>query len=114
VNGLTPHNRTDEAFYVIEGSLNVFVNGQVHRLKAGDYVFIPRGTPDAQGNPDSTPNHILLTITPAGFDQLLRFRAELLTKTKFGTPEFNAAMEVKQKEYDIERLGPTPPGLGDR
>ncbi len=111
VTGWHRHNRTDEAFYVIEGTLNVFLNGQVHRLRAGDYVFIPRGTPHAQGNPEATPNRLLVTITPAGFDELLKYRAELLTNVAQGSREFTAAMAAKQKDYDIEPLGPTPDGL---
>ena len=55
ITGLHRHDRTDETFYVIEGQLRVWVDGQVHRLNPGDYVFIPRGTPHAQGNPEPTP-----------------------------------------------------------
>jgi mannose-6-phosphate isomerase-like protein (cupin superfamily) len=113
LTGLHRHNRTDEAFYVIEGRLNVFVNGTVHRLRAGDFIFIPRGTPHAQGNPANTPNHLLLTITPAGFDELLKYRAQLLARMAQSSPEFAAAMAAKQKEYDIEPLGPTPAGLAE-
>ena len=68
----------------------MFVNAQAHRLRAGDYVFIPRRTPHAQGQ-----------------------SGELLTKMAQGSAEFAAAMAVKQKDYDIEPLGPTPPGLAE-
>jgi quercetin dioxygenase-like cupin family protein len=111
VTGLHRHNRTDEAFYVVEGSLNVFLHGQVHHLGPGGYVFIPRGTPHAQGNPSDMPNKILLTITPAGFEEGLRYRTELLKTMKFGSPEFVQAMAKIQKMQDIEQLGPTPSGM---
>lgn len=34
----------DEAFYVVSGTFTVFVNGRLHALPAGSFVFIPRGT----------------------------------------------------------------------
>jgi mannose-6-phosphate isomerase-like protein (cupin superfamily) len=111
VTSLHRHNHTDEAFYVVEGALNVFVAGAIHRLRAGDYVFVPRGMPHAQGNPNSTDNRVLVTVTPAGFEELLQYRADLLTKMKEGTPEFDKLMAAKRKDQDFEALGPTPPGL---
>ena len=44
------HNFTDEAYYVLEGTLTLFIEGKSHKLGAGSYVFIPKGTPHAQGN----------------------------------------------------------------
>jgi mannose-6-phosphate isomerase-like protein (cupin superfamily) len=111
VTGLHRHNRTDEAFYVVEGSLNVFIDGRVHRLGPGGYAFIPRGTPHAQGNPTNTPNKVVLTITPAGFEEGLRYRTELLKTMKFGSPEFLTAMTKMRQVQDLEQLGPTPPGM---
>jgi len=111
VTGLHRHNKSDESFFVMEGALNVFVGGEIHRLRAGDYVFVPRGTPHAQGNPDKTVNRILVTLSPAGFEQVLKFRAELLTKFKPGSPEYETVMAERRKDEDIELLGPTPPGL---
>ena len=44
------HNRTDEAFYILEGVLTVKINDVTSEYPAGSYVLIPRGTPHAQGN----------------------------------------------------------------
>jgi mannose-6-phosphate isomerase-like protein (cupin superfamily) len=111
VTGLHRHNRSDESFFVMEGALNVFVDGMIHRLRAGDYVFVPRGTPHAQGNPETVVNRVLVTLTPAGYAQVLKYRAELLTKLKAGSPDYEAAMAERRKDEDIELLGPTPAGL---
>jgi mannose-6-phosphate isomerase-like protein (cupin superfamily) len=43
--GLHRHNRMDEPFYVVRGTLTVYVEGQLRTLPAGSFVLIPRGTP---------------------------------------------------------------------
>src|SRR5262249_3358291 len=38
------HSAEDELFYVLEGEPEVWVNGQLHRLRPGDVVAFPAGT----------------------------------------------------------------------
>jgi len=38
------HDATDEALYVMEGRLELHLDGQIHLLTAGDYAYIPAGT----------------------------------------------------------------------
>lgn len=42
----------EEIYHVVEGTLNVTVNGKVYTAKAGDAVFFPKGAKLAFGSPD--------------------------------------------------------------
>ena len=76
-----------------------------------DSADIETCTLHAQGNPEKIPNVCCSRSPPAGFDQLPKYRAELLAKIPQDSPAFTAAMAAKQVDFDIERLGPTPEGL---
>lgn len=43
----------DEVDYVVEGVLHVTIDGQVHEAKAGDVVFIPKGSKIVFGTPSA-------------------------------------------------------------
>ena len=100
------HNRTDEAFYVLEGSLTVRTNDETVDYPAGSYVFIPRGTPHAQGNRGKVPVRVLLTMTPGGFEQSFLDRVNLFKTVKPDDPEFRRMRDelTKNSKVDVERI----------
>ena len=100
------HNRTDEAFYVLEGIFTVYLDGQTHELAAGSYVFIPRGTPHAQGNRGKNPVKLLLTMTPGGFERSFEDRVELMRTIKPDDPDFRKKRQELRikKGHDVEPI----------
>lgn len=102
------HNRMDEAFYVVGGTFSVFVDGKLHRLRPGGFVFIPRRTPHAQGNSSDGPVKILSLFSPAGWEESARDRAALHSRHPAGTPEFSKRIAEVFARHDIEILGPSP------
>lgn len=102
------HNRMDEAFYVVSGLFTVFVEGRLHQLRPGAFVFIPRGTPHAQGNASSGTVKILSIFSPGGWEQSARDRAALHAEHPAGTPEFSRRIGEVFAKHDIEVLGPSP------
>ena len=100
------HNRTSEAFYILEGVLTVKIRETTAEYPAGSYVLIPPGTPHAQGNRGKVPVRLLLTMTPGGFERSFRDRAELMKTMKPGDPEFRKKrLETAAKfNYDVEFL----------
>ena len=38
------HHKQDETFIFLEGTFDVEIDGQLHRMSAGDTAFIPKGT----------------------------------------------------------------------
>jgi quercetin dioxygenase-like cupin family protein len=106
--GLHRHNRMDEAFYVVSGEFTLFVSGKLHRLKPGAFVFIPRGTPHAQGNSSSQTVKIVSFFSPAGWEQSARDRAALHAEHPAGSAEFAKRIGGVLEKHDIEVLGPSP------
>ena len=101
------HNYTDETYYVLEGVLTAKFADKTYELSAGSYIVIPRGTPHAQGNLGKVPVKVLLTMTPGGFEQSFKDRAELIKTVKPDHLDFikmREAMMTKGK-YDREYLG---------
>ena len=65
------HDRGDEAFVVLTGSLDVTIDSEVKRLGAGEFVVVPAGTRHTFATVDDTPTSILVTMTPE-IDALVR------------------------------------------
>ena len=101
------HNYTDETYYVLEGVLTAKIADKTYELPAGSYIVIPRGTPHAQGNLGKVPVKVLLTMTPGGFEQSFKDRAELIKTVKPDDPDFIKMREemMNKGKYDREFLG---------
>jgi len=101
------HIYTDEAYYVLEGVLTAQIGEKRYDLPAGSYILIPHGTPHAQGNLGKAPVRVLLTMTPSGFEESFRDRADILKTAKPDDPNFIKKREemMIKKKYDREFLG---------
>ena len=66
------HRDVDEGFYVIEGELTVWAGDDVTVLNAGDFVLAPRGVPHTIKNTAAGDTRVLVTSTPAGFEDFVR------------------------------------------
>jgi quercetin dioxygenase-like cupin family protein len=62
------HHNEDEAFYVLEGSVTVFVGDEQLELSQGAFALVPRGVPHAY-LVTSDVARMLVTFSPAGFDE---------------------------------------------
>lgn len=58
------HNLDDEAWYVLEGVLNVAAGDKIVEVRAGSGVTVPMGTPHTYWNPGPGPARYLLVMTP--------------------------------------------------
>lgn len=92
------HPDMDETFYVLEGTLELRIGDQTHRLGAGSYAHIPRNTPHAQGSADEKPVRLLVTLSPGEFESFFLDRADLVTSTPRGHPDFQRLyLEIVRK-----------------
>lgn len=62
------HHGEDEAYYVLEGELEVLDGDRTFTARAGSFVYIPRGALHRFQNIGSTPARMLILFTPAGFE----------------------------------------------
>lgn len=62
------HDTEDEAFYVLDGELEILAAERTYTARGGDFVFIPRGTVHAFRNTGTHHARQLLIFTPGGYE----------------------------------------------
>ncbi len=62
------HEREDEWFYVLEGRPAFYRDGRWEEVSPGSTVFVPRRTVHAFKNVGAMTLRLLVTLSPAGFD----------------------------------------------
>ncbi len=79
--GPPPHIHHDqvETFYIVEGQLEVMLDGQVRGAKAGDFLHVSKGSPHSFLNRSQTVAKIVATFVPAGNAE--RFFREAMDET---------------------------------
>ena len=102
------HEREDEAFYILEGALEVMISGQTHQAGPGAFVFLPRPVPHHWRVTSVEPVRMLVFFTPSGveaFFQALSRPAEAPT-----SPDIPDLPKIIQTagEYGIRLAGPPP------
>jgi len=63
------HANEDEAFYLLAGVLDISAGEATFAARAGDFVFLPRGTAHSFTNPGVDAARALILCTPAGLDR---------------------------------------------
>lgn len=106
------HRREDEWFYVIEGELTLWIDGQIINATAGSFVYGPRDIPHTYTVSSDTARFLVVT-QPAGFENFVRALAERAAERVIppsaAEPAGVEAMTRLAAEHGIEILG--PPGI---
>ncbi len=63
------HHAEDEMFYILEGTLTLWVGGRSVMGEAGTFVVVPKSTIHAFKNETDVNVRALIMLTPAGFEQ---------------------------------------------
>ena len=96
------HNREDEFFYVIEGSLKFWVDGNESIVAAGGSVFAPKGSVHAFKNTGKVPARAIVQCTPGGIEVPFRICHELGLKGQVNPQTVTEAMA----QYGVDIMGP--------
>lgn len=97
------HHREDEAFWVLEGDLEIMAGEQKFEAGAGSFVHLPRGIAHAYKNIGATPARFLTLMVPAGLE---RFFEEV------GKPPTDSHSPPPFEEEDVEKLLTAAPKYG--
>lgn len=62
------HQGEDEAYYVLEGELEVLDGDRTITVSAGSFVYVPRGTLHTFKNVGNRPSRMVILVTPAGLE----------------------------------------------
>ena len=94
------HHNEDEAFYVLEGELEIRVGDELHAATPGTLVYGPKGIPHTFRNVGQTPAKMLVTLIPAGFERFFEEVHELGTA---GPPPVDQVVALG-KSYNLDFL----------
>ena len=64
------HSREEEGFYVLDGEITFTVNGERVVAAAGMFANMPVGTPHSFKNEGDRPAKMLISVAPAGLEQM--------------------------------------------
>lgn len=92
------HSNEEESFYVLEGTIDFFVDGRARTARAGELVILPRGSTHAF-LVQSERARALMCITPAGLEQ-----AFLATSEPAPTNALPPALSGPPPREAIERV----------
>jgi quercetin dioxygenase-like cupin family protein len=106
------HHNEDEWFYVLEGELTIWVDGETHVVSVGGFVFGPRDIPHTF-IVSSEQARFLLVTEPGDFAGFVRALAEPAPGPELPpgpptSPDMELVMETAA-QYGLEILG--PPGI---
>ena len=107
VQGPPPHthNSYKEAFLIVEGEMEFFVNGEIKILKAGESIDIPPMTLHTFNNKSDRPCKWINIHSPKGFSEF--FNTLGVPASENGAQERSVAPELIQKviqtagDYDM-------------
>ena len=98
------HSREEEGFYVLEGEITLTVGDQRILATAGMFANMPVGTPHSFKNESSKPAKMLISVAPAGLEQMF---------FEFGVPlAEGATMALPLTKEEIEKLMAVAPKYG--
>lgn len=89
------HHREDEAFWVLEGELEVEVGESTFRAGPGSFVHLPRGVLHSYRNTGDGPARFLTLIVPAGLEAFF---------VEVGKPDTDLSSPPPFGEEDVAKL----------
>jgi mannose-6-phosphate isomerase-like protein (cupin superfamily) len=111
------HHRDDEAFYVVEGEVSLFVGDRHISLTEGQAALAPREVPHSYRVESDTARWLVIN-NPAGFEHFVRAASEPAERDELppaGRPVDSARLAEAAAQQGIEILGPPgtlPAGTG--
>jgi mannose-6-phosphate isomerase-like protein (cupin superfamily) len=96
------HTNEDEIFYLLEGTYEFYLNGEIFIREAGDCVFLPRGVPHTFRVIGKTPGRNLTVMTPGGFE---KFFVEV-SERALAIPQDMAEVKKVAAAYGLQFVGP--------
>jgi mannose-6-phosphate isomerase-like protein (cupin superfamily) len=99
------HPGAEEAFYVLEGQVEVWADGTTSAASRGAFIVVPRGVPHALRRLSTEPVRMLTIVSPPGFERIFAAVAAIGEEELLADPERLANLAA---EYGTEVLGDYP------
>lgn len=103
------HEREDETYYLLQGTLTVQVGGQTMHASAGDCIYLPRGIAHSFRNTGEGRARMLVTATPSGIEKFFEeafYPAGAKQEPPQATPELIGRLIATAAKYGNMILTP--------
>jgi len=80
------HSREEETFYVLAGEITFMVEGDTFTAGPGTFANLPLGSLHNFHNATDQPARMLISVTPAGFEQMLFEAGRVLKPGETASP----------------------------
>jgi quercetin dioxygenase-like cupin family protein len=97
------HSREEEGFYILEGEITFTINGKRVVATAGMFANMPVGTPHSFKNESNKPAKMLISVAPAGLEQMF---------FEVGVPLAEGETALPPTKEEIEKLLAVAPKYG--
>lgn len=98
------HSREEEGFYILEGEITFQIGDERVVATAGMFANMPVGTPHSFKNESSKPAKMLISVAPAGLEEMF---------FEFGVPlPEGSTTALPPTKAEIEKLLTIAPGYG--
>ncbi|HET7488319.1 MAG TPA: cupin domain-containing protein [Acidimicrobiales bacterium] len=114
VTPLHLHPEADEAGYILEGEVELHLDGEVFRVGEGGFYFTPRGTPHAFRGIAPHTRLFALQTPGAGDEFYLRASEVVPAGVADGAVDFAAVGSAAKATGTTVLLGPPPFEVADR
>jgi quercetin dioxygenase-like cupin family protein len=104
---LHTHANEDEYFFVLEGEISFYIDGQVTLGKAGDSAFVPRGAAHCFKNRSNRDARVLVLFTPGLIEGFFDFGLAVDGAAPSEELMLQRLAEYGSR-YGLEVLGPSP------
>ena len=94
------HEQTEEAFFVLEGTVRFELDGETVDAPAGGYARVPPGVVHGFSNPSDEPARFLGLLVPGGFERYWEELAGLMAGTPLWPPEDPTPVLELMARYD--------------
>jgi mannose-6-phosphate isomerase-like protein (cupin superfamily) len=84
---LHTHVGAEEAFYVLSGEVEAWIDGVLRRAGPGCFLVVPRGVPHGLRRLSDDPVRMLTLISPPGFERVFEAVVEEGEDALLGDPE---------------------------
>jgi mannose-6-phosphate isomerase-like protein (cupin superfamily) len=97
------HHGEAEAFYVVEGRIELTCGGESLTASAGDFVYTPKDVPHKYAVVGDRPARVLLLFSRAGFESFFAEGGSPIDRPPAGPPD-PAQLQRLAAKYSLELL----------
>jgi mannose-6-phosphate isomerase-like protein (cupin superfamily) len=102
---LHAHPDAEETFYVLQGQVELWVDGKTSEASPGAFIVVPRGVAHGLRRLSDDPVRMITVVSPPGFERIFAAVAEIGEEQLLADPEQLARLAA---EHGTEVLGDYP------